>query len=190
MIALRKIQKAQPQGNKSNQDRNKSLAGSTVFDCLTFKFFIMETKVKSTKGTNGKGTKADVKSVTTSKEVNGTTAEIIKPEDRREKINGKQQEKPEQKAPVTDPVLSLDEKIALVENLKVTIEKREKLIDARKKLNSFVIGSHQFSENIVLTDGQGNTFKTSNTEVFGSVVEVIRQTLDDKIKDLEKEIKF
>jgi hypothetical protein len=87
-------------------------------------------------------------------------------------------------------VLSLDEKIAKVEILSVLIEKREKLQESRKKLTAFVLGNHSFDENIVLTDSQGNTFRTSNTEVVSSVVKVIRETLETKIREIETEIKF
>ena len=83
------------------------------------------------------------------------------------------------------PVLSLEQKIEKIENLKTLIEKREKLEASRKKLTSFVVGANQFSECIVLTDENGNTFKTSNTEVFTKVVDTINNTLVSKITDIE-----
>ena len=138
----------------------------------------MTTKTKKGNG-NGKGSNADVMEVT--KQEKGTT--VVTPDG---KLKNQDKKEPETKK----TELSLDEKIAKVENLKVLIEKREKLQDSRKKLNSFVIGSHNFSENIVLTDEQGNTFKTSNSEVFSKCVEVIRDTLDTKIREIESEISF
>lgn len=86
--------------------------------------------------------------------------------------------------------LTLEQKIEKVENLKILIEKREKLEESRKKLSSFVIGSHQFSEKIVLSDDRGNTFNTSNSEVFKKVVETINETLITKISEIEKQIEF
>ncbi len=86
--------------------------------------------------------------------------------------------------------LTLDQKIEKVENLKILIEKREKLEESRKKLSSFVVGSNQFSEKIVLTDDRGNTFNTSNSEVFKKVVSTINETLITKISEIEKQIEF
>jgi hypothetical protein len=86
--------------------------------------------------------------------------------------------------------LTLDQKIEKVENLKILIEKREKLEESRKKLSSFVVGSHQFSEKIVLSDDRGNSFNTSNSEVFAKVVATINETLVTKISEIEKQIEF
>ena len=89
-----------------------------------------------------------------------------------------------------EPILTLEQKIEKVENLKTLVDKREKLEMSRKKLQSFVVGANQFSENIVLTDENGNTFKTSNSEVFTKVVEAINTTLIGKISEIEKQIQF
>ena len=97
-------------------------------------------------------------------------------------------EEPVQK--VVEPVLTLEQKIEKVENLKTLVDKREKLEMSRKKLQSFVVGANQFSENIVLTDENGNTFKTSNSEVFTKVVEAINTTLVGKISEIEQQIQF
>ncbi len=88
------------------------------------------------------------------------------------------------------PVLTLEQKIEKVETLKTLIEKRERLEASRKKLTAFVVGANQFSENIVLTDENGNTFKTSNTEVFAKVVDTIQNTLVSKIAEIENQIEF
>jgi len=87
-----------------------------------------------------------------------------------------------------EPVLTLEQKIEKVENLKTLVDKREKLELSRKKLQSFIIGTNNFNENIVLTDENGNTFKTSNSEVFTKVVEAINSTLISKISEIEQEI--
>lgn len=88
------------------------------------------------------------------------------------------------------PTLTLEQKIEKVANLKTLIEKRERLEESRKKLTSFVIGTNQFNENIILTDENGNTFKTSNSEVFAKVVEAINSTLVSKIREIETQIEF
>ncbi len=89
-----------------------------------------------------------------------------------------------------EPVLTLEQKIEKVENLKTLIDKREKLEDSRKKLSSFVIGTNQFNESLVLTDENNNNFRTSNSEVFTKVVQAINSTLVEKIKEIEMQIKF
>jgi len=91
---------------------------------------------------------------------------------------------------IAEPVLTLEQKIEKVENLKTLVDKREKLELSRKKLQSFVVGTNNFNENIVLTDENGNNFKTSNTEVFTKVVEAINGTLISKINEIEQQIKF
>jgi len=88
------------------------------------------------------------------------------------------------------PELTLEQRIEKVENLKILIEKREILEESRKKLNAFVVGSPQFGENIKLTDENGNNFQTSNTEVFTKVIDTIKTTLVEKIKEIEQEIQF
>ena len=136
---------------------------------------------------NGKGTKKDVSSIKSSalKNVEKKTTEIKKEE---VKPTIEKVEKPIEK--VQEPVLSLDQKIEKVENLKTLIDKREKLEESRKKLNSFVVGTNQFNENIVLTDENGNKFQTSNSEVFTKVVKSINETLIEKISEIENQIKF
>jgi hypothetical protein len=91
---------------------------------------------------------------------------------------------------IAEPVLTLEQKIEKVENLKTLVDKREKLETSRKKLSSFVVGTNSFNENIVLTDENGNNFKTSNTEVFTKVVEAINSTLISKINEVEQQIQF
>ncbi|MDD2636953.1 MAG: hypothetical protein PHW82_15780 [Bacteroidales bacterium] len=143
----------------------------------------------------------------TQKEVagtNGKNAIIIAKTKQVEKVKPTEQEKPEVKSVETvepivkavepvviaKPQLSLEQKIEKIENLKTLIEKREKLEASRKKLTSFVVGTNQFNENIVLTDENGNNFKTSNTEVFTKVVETINNTLISKITEIEEQIEF
>jgi len=61
---------------------------------------------------------------------------------------------------------------------------------SRKKLQSFVVGTNQFNENIVLTDENGNNFKTSNSEVFTKVIEASNSTLISKINEVEQQIQM
>jgi hypothetical protein len=133
--------------------------------------------------TNGKATKKDAlqKPIVTPKKrlEKKTTATNVTP-----KVEEKKEVKKE------ETFLTLDQKIEKVENLKTLIDKREKLEESRKKLSSFVVGTNQFSETLVLNDESGNTFKTSNSEVFTKVVASINETLVEKIKEIENQIKF
>ena len=112
-------------------------------------------------------------------------AEEIKPE-----VNSEVKPQETVSTELSKTQLTLDQKIEKVENLKILIEKREKLEESRKKLSSFVVGSNQFSEKIMLTDDRGNTFITSNSEVFRKVVATINETLVTKVSEIEKQIEF
>ena len=163
------------------------------------------TTLTKTKRVNGLGIKKDLKNVTpaTSKAVEKKaetetkeevkkTSSVATLKEATPKI--KEIKKPIIETPIPTPKpvieLTLEQKIEKVENLKLLIEKREILEESRKKLNAFVIGSPNFGENIKLTDEEGNTFQTSNTEVFTKVVATIKETLIEKIKEIETEIKF
>ena len=139
--------------------------------------------VKSIAGINGSAVKAKIEAKST--------------EENKAKSEAKPEVKPEQveqfdklAETVQKPILTLEQKIEKVENLKTLIEKRERLEASRKKLTSFVVGANQFSENIVLTDENGNTFKTSNSEVFAKVVHTINTVLVTKIIEIEQQIEF
>lgn len=141
----------------------------------------METKQKNEQGLkNGKSGKNEV-------EIAQTGVALDKVQQIPEPVQPiAEQAKPEP----AKPVLTLEQKIERVETLKTLIEKRERLENSRKKLTAFVVGANQFSENIVLTDENGNTFKTSNTEVFAKVVDAIQTTLVTKIAEIEAQIEF
>ena len=154
----------------------------------------METLVKK----NGKATQNDVAAIVSK---SGVAIDKVKTETAAAEV--KQPEPIQVIAPVQPaeqfesltvtppkPVLTLEQKIEKVETLKTLIEKRERLEASRRKLTAFVVGANQFSENIVLTDENGNTFKTSNTEVFAKVVETIQNTLVSKISEIETQIEF
>ncbi len=165
------------------------------------------TTVTKTRRSNGLGLKKDLKNLTpaTYKAVEKSAdkntenkAETVKKEEVKKtssvqtpKIEATKKPIVETPVPTPPPVeLSLEQKIEKVENLKILIEKREILEESRKKLNAFVVGSPQFGENIKLTDENGNVFQTSNTEVFTKVIATIKDTLIEKIKEIEQEIKF
>ena len=188
---------AKKQKQAAGKNLNASQNLSSAFVCglsgtdkkfmysLTIKSCIMETVVKK----NGKATQNDVAIVSKT----GIAIDKVKTEAAIAEV--KQPEPVQVIAPVQPveppkPVLTLEQKIEKVETLKTLIEKRERLEASRKKLTAFVVGANQFSENIVLTDENGNTFKTSNTEVFAKVVDTIQNTLVSKIAEIENQIEF
>jgi len=188
--------KKQKQADRKNLNASQNL--SSAFVCglsgadkkfmysLTIKSCIMETVVKK----NGKATQNDVAAIVSK---TGIAIDKVKTETAVAEV--KQPEPVQVIAPVQPveppkPVLTLEQKIEKVETLKTLIEKRERLEASRKKLTAFVVGANQFSENIVLTDENGNTFKTSNTEVFAKVVDTIQNTLVSKIAEIENQIEF
>jgi len=189
---------AKKQKQAAGKNLNASQNLSSAFVCglsgvdkkfmysLTFKSCIMETVVKK----NGKATQNDVAAIMSK---SGIAIDKVKTETAIAEV--KQPEPVQVLAPVQPvkppkPVLTLEQKIEKVETLKTLIEKRERLEASRKKLTAFVVGANQFSENIVLTDENGNTFKTSNTEVFAKVVDTIQNTLVSKIAEIENQIEF
>ena len=145
----------------------------------------MTTATTKTSKTNGLGLRKDLKKVTPA------TVEKIE-----NKIEFEKKEEVKKTSSINIPVpaivpeLTLEQKIEKVENLKLLIEKREILEDSRKKLNAFVIGSPQFGESIKITDEHGNTFQTSNTEVLTKVIATIKDSLVEKIKEIETDIQF
>lgn len=94
-------------------------------------------------------------------------------------------------APVPEPELTLEQKISKVEDLTMMIDRWRKLIESRRNLQTFKLSSDGMSNHLRLVDTTtGNEFKTYNSAVIASVLEVIRKTLDEKIVDVESQIRF
>ena len=94
-------------------------------------------------------------------------------------------------APVPEPELTLEQKINKVEDLTMVIDKWRKLIDSRRNLQTFKLSTDGMSNNLRLIDTtSGHEFKTYNSAVISSVLEVIRKTLDEKITEVESQIRF
>ena len=90
--------------------------------------------------------------------------------------------------PVEVRKLSLDEKIQRVEDLSLMIDRWRTLSESRRKLTTFQIGADSMSSTILMRDGAGNEFKTSNSSVISSVIDEMKRTLDQKIKEVEEQI--
>ena len=95
-------------------------------------------------------------------------------------------------APVVDPVpLTLEQKIQKVYDLGLMIEKLNQLNDAKRNLQTFKISSDGLSIQLYLRDTANNReFKTVNTAVVSRIIEVISETLQGKIAEVEQQIRF
>ena len=95
-------------------------------------------------------------------------------------------------APVADPVpLTLEQKIQKVYDLGLMIEKLNQLNDAKRNLQTFKISSDGLSIQLYLRDTANNReFKTVNTAVVSRIIEVISETLQGKIAEVEQQIRF
>ena len=89
-----------------------------------------------------------------------------------------------------EPVISVERRIEKVEELKITIRKYQQLQEARKGLTSFRLGSDGMSATLTLKDADGTPFSTSNPVVLETALNHIRQVLNEKIHETEKEINF
>jgi hypothetical protein len=90
-----------------------------------------------------------------------------------------------------EPELTLEQKINKVEDLSMLIDKWHKLIDSRRNLQTFKLSTDGMSNNLKLIDTtSGHEFKTYNSAVISRVLDVIRQTLDERISEVEAQIKF
>ena len=90
--------------------------------------------------------------------------------------------------PVEVRKLTLDEKIQKVEDLSLMIDRWRTLSDSRRKLQTFQIGADSLSSTILLKDGAGNEFRTSNSTVITSVIDEMKRTLDVKVREVEEMI--
>lgn len=93
--------------------------------------------------------------------------------------------------PAPEPELTLEQKISKVEDLTMVIDRWRKLIESRRNLQTFKLSTDGMSNHLRLVDtASGHEFKTYNTAVISSVLEVIRKTLDEKITEVESLIRF
>lgn len=99
-------------------------------------------------------------------------------------------------APVVDPAavpaeLTLEQRISMVEDLSMLIDKWRKLQESYRNLQSFKIAVDGFSSQFILRDNNsGREFKTSNSAVVSRVMEEVRSILSEKIAEIECQIRF
>jgi len=87
-------------------------------------------------------------------------------------------------------VMTMQEKIELIENLELLIEKRAKLVQTRSELERFRVSSNDFNCSMRLNDSDGNVFTTSFTAGVKKVIEFLKTAFDASILEVENEINF
>ena len=93
--------------------------------------------------------------------------------------------------PAPQPELTLEQRITMVEDLTMLIDRWRKLQESYRNLQTFKIGTDGMSTQIVLRDTtSGKEFKTSNSSVVARILEEIRLTLQGKITEVESQIRF
>jgi len=93
--------------------------------------------------------------------------------------------------PAPQPELLLEQRITMVEDLTMLIDRWRKLQESYRNLQTFKIGTDGMSTQIVLRDiASGKEFKTSNSSVVARILEEIRLTLQGKITEVESQIMF
>ena len=93
--------------------------------------------------------------------------------------------------PAPQPELTLEQRISMVEDLTMLIDRWRKLQESYRNLQTFKIGTDGMSTQIVLRDTtSGKEFKTSNSSVVARILEEIRLTLQGKITEVESQIMF
>ena len=136
------------------------------------------TTMQVVKGENGTASVAEVKNVVAGAEVSvpvPVPASVPAPV--------------QEVAPV--PQLTLEQKIQKVYDLGLMIEKLNQLNDAKRNLQTFKISSDGLSIQLYLRDTANNReFKTVNTAVVSRIIEVISETLQGKIAEVEQQIRF
>ncbi len=122
---------------------------------------------------NGNGTAKNGSSVKTEKpEVNTTSTLVVK------------QEKPKEQ----DELKPLEDRILKVQMLGDLVERREKLIETSKKLNSFKVSTDGNRDKLVINDSKGNEFLTSNTLAIKEVIEFLKTSILKQIAETEAQI--
>ena len=140
-------------------------------------------------GTNGNGSNGSNGSATVAL-VNVTETAVIEEAVVVEEV--KEEVKTPAPTPVIKPVpvLTLEQKLEKVDELNRIIAKYQRLIEARKNLNTFKIGSDGLNLTITIKDASGQEFKTSHNVVVETVLSTVRQILNERISDVEKDINF
>ena len=93
------------------------------------------------------------------------------------------QEEVNELPPLEDRFYKLDELFSLR-------DRHEKLKDSFDKLNKFKLSAEGRSDSITLKDDKGNLFTTHNLDVVKKMVDMLKEDLTTKIKEVDSQIRF
>jgi hypothetical protein len=106
-------------------------------------------------------------------------------------------EKPQAKAQAqaevksTQPELTLEQKIQKVQDLSLLIDKLNMLSETKRNLQTFKLSSDGLGIQLFLRDSiNGREFKTQNSVVIARLIEEINSTLQEKIDEVQQQIRF
>lgn len=85
--------------------------------------------------------------------------------------------------------LPIEDRILKVQILGDLVEKREKLKESLKKLNSINAASESRDLRITIEDDR-NEWETYNTDAVRACITAMRQTIETKLQEVESQIKF
>lgn len=100
----------------------------------------------------------------------------------------KNEEKEEKKG--IEKVLSIEEKINKVEELKNLIEQRGIVLEALQKLAKFNVSANNDDVLFTIANKDNLTFKTSNPTHLKKLVEVLKEMIGETLIEIESQIKF
>ena len=101
-----------------------------------------------------------------------------------EKTNQVKESIPEKKEPTLQELKNRATLIHLLD------EKHTKLTAKRSSLDRFIIKHESENAQIVVTDANGEEFKSSSPRTIGKVLEFWKQEFDEAITEIENEIKI
>ncbi len=122
---------------------------------------------------------------------NSNAAKKTTPENNQETNHPTMQVVTKDPAPVVESPLTLEQKIQRVQDLSLLIDKLSQLNEAKRNLQTFKLSSDGLSIQLMLRDTTSNReFRTFNSAVVARIIQVINETLQDKINEVESEIRF
>lgn len=89
------------------------------------------------------------------------------------------------------PELTLEQKIQKVQDLSLLIDKLNMLSETKRNLQTFKLSSDGLGIQLFLRDSiNGREFKTQNSVVIARLIEEINSTLQEKIDEVQQQIRF
>ena len=123
---------------------------------------------------------------------NGKTTAAVdttkgKPELSNVQINAKVDEKVKEEA---KPTLTFNQRMEKVKNLSALLDKHEKYVESRDKLNQYKLSADEHTGKLSIADNHGSSFISSNPVIVNSVMDLIKNIADTQIRELEEQINF